>query len=313
MTPTRICIAGSTGYLGSRVAAAFRSRKMPVTAIVRSRDDRAAILQLQSIGADVAFVDAARRECYAGALANVGIAVSCMASRNVHVDASSDFWAIDRDANIRFGLAAITAQVNRIMLVATAEGANSRGITAFTDAKEQAVDAIGLACASAGIPFTVIRPTAYFSDLTDRAFLSVLARDRYTVVGDGSHRINPVAGEDVASFMADRAIEPARGRLTYPVGGPEIFTFREIGELAAGILGHPNALHIRTIPIDALRLTAALASAAGHVSSRLRRTAAILQWMIYAGTHDAVAPNCGHRRLRDHFEAMFTAAMRVVR
>ena len=45
-----------------------------------------------------------------------------------------------------------------------------------------------------------------------------------------------------------------------------------------------------------------LASVAGMGSSRLRRTAAILQWMIYAGTHNAIAPSCGQRRLRSNFE-----------
>jgi hypothetical protein len=29
----------------------------------------------------------------------------------------------------------------------------------------------------------------------------------------------------------------------------------------------------------------------------------VLRWMIYSGTHDAVAPSCGHRRLRDEFIA----------
>jgi uncharacterized protein YbjT (DUF2867 family) len=251
-----------------------------------------------------AVVDTARHEGYACAITNARIAISCMASRNVHVETSSDFWAIDRDANIRFGLAAIAARVDCIMLVATSAGTASRRVTAFSDAKEQAIDVIGLACASAGIPFTVIRPTAYFSDLTDRAFNSLLAHNSYTVVGDGTQRINPVDGGDVASFMVERAIEDTGEGASYAVGGPEIFTFREIGELAGAILGNAAALHIRRIPIDALRLAAALASAGGHVSSRLRRTAAILRWMIYTGTHDAVAPTCGQRRLREHFEAM---------
>jgi uncharacterized protein YbjT (DUF2867 family) len=308
MTFARVCIAGSTGYLGSRVTAAFLARKIQVTAIVRSPLDTAAIRPLHAMGADVTFIDAQRRESYAGALANVGIAISCMASRNVHVNANSDFWAIDRDANIRFGLAAIAARVDRIMLVATSEGTGSRRDTAFSDAKEQAVDTLGLACATAGIPLTIIRPTAYFSDLTDRAFNSVMARNRYTVIGDGNHRINPVDGSDVASFIADRAGEADGSPVSYSVGGPEIFTYREIGELAAEILGNPAALRVRRIPVDALRLTAMLASAAGQVSGPLRRTAAILRWMIYMGTHDAIAPSCGKRSLRDNFDSMSARA-----
>jgi len=72
--------------------------------------------------------------------------------------------------------------------------------------------------------FTVIRPTAYFSDLTNRAFDSVLKRGRYTVVGDGSHRINPVDGDDVAVFIADCIGNPkwrdASTRLGAPTSSP---------------------------------------------------------------------------------------------
>jgi hypothetical protein len=87
--------------------------------------------------------------------------------------------------------------------VATFEGRESRHFTEFSDAKEQAVDAIGDACRSAGIAFTVIRPTAYFSDLTNRTFDSVRKNGRHTVIGAGSHRINPVHGDDVAAFLAE--------------------------------------------------------------------------------------------------------------
>jgi hypothetical protein len=39
----------------------------------------------------------------------------------------------------------------------------------------------------------------------------------------------------------------------------------------------------------------------GLVSSKSRRSAAILRWMIYSSTHDAVAFSCGTRRLYDDF------------
>jgi divinyl chlorophyllide a 8-vinyl-reductase len=122
---------------------------------------------------------------------------------NLHVDSTDDFWAIDRDADIRFGLEAVRAGATHVILVATFEGRDSRRLTEFSDAKECAVDAIGAACRQAGVAFTVIRPTAYFSDLTNRAFDSVLKRGRYTVIRDGSDRINPVDGDDVAMFIAD--------------------------------------------------------------------------------------------------------------
>jgi len=301
MTSGTTCVAGATGYLGRRVVAELRARARPVVAILKDQscaaDQAALVLQ----GAALAFVDASRREDYADALAGAEVAISCMASTGAHVDAQDDFWAIDRDANIRFGRAAVRAGVRHIVLVATFEGRASRRLSAFSDAKECAVDAIGAACRQAGVAFSVIRPTAYFSDLTDRAFDTVLNRDRHTVIGDGSHRINPVAGNDVATFLVDCIDDPVRAGREHPVGGPDIFSFREIGLLAAEVLGKSKPPRIHSIPVWGLQLVAALISVVGQVSRGSRRSAAMLRWMIYSGTHDAIAPACGALRLRDEY------------
>lgn len=187
--------------------------------------------------------------------------------------------------------------------MATFEGSDSRGLTEFSEAKESAVDAIAAACSQAGVAFTVIRPTAYFSDLTNRAFDSVLKRGRYTVLGDGSHRINPVDGEDVALFLVDCLVDPKKAGGEHQIGGPDTFTFREIGLLAAAVIGSPDPLKIRSVPLWCLRWIASLAAVAGLVSLKWRRSAAILRWMLYSSTHDAVAPACGTRRLVDEFRS----------
>ena len=302
----RVCLVGATGYLGTRLVGQLRARGIPVTAIVRSGSSGARLNRLSTLGADLIFVDAGRQEPYRNALTGVNTAISCMASRNTHVDATSDFWAIDRDANIRFGLAALDAGARQLILVATFEGQASRHFSEFSEAKEQAVDALEAACRGRGVPFIVIRPTAYFSDLTDRAFYSVATHDRYMELGSGSNLINPVDGDDVAVLIVACVTEPVAASQQLRVGGPDVFTFREIGELAADVLGTRPKLHISAIPVPLLRIAAMLAGTAGVCSRRLRRSAAIFRWMIYAGTHDAVAPNCGSRHLRDNYRSKRT-------
>lgn len=299
----RVSMAGATGYLGTRLAAALRSRGVAVTAIVRNHTDSEALRRLVALGCTIAAVDASRDEPYEGALLDADVAISCMASRNTGGDSANDFWAIDRDANTRFGVAAVAGGVSRVVLIATFEGPASRAHSEFSEAKEQAVDAVRAACAAAGIALTVIRPTAYFSDLTDRAFDSVNKNNRYTQIGDGSHRINPIDGDDVADFIRRHLDAPIPGDHELPIGGPDILSFREIGCLAAESLGRMDQLRFRTIPVPLLTILAALAGAAGRVFRRARRSAAILNWMIYVGTHDAVAPRVGKRRLRDEFAA----------
>jgi divinyl chlorophyllide a 8-vinyl-reductase len=274
---------------------------MPVVAILKDRSCEADQQRLNALGATLAFVDASRIESYAQALSGSQIAISCMASRNVHVDSTNDFWAIDRDANIRFGVEAVRAGAKHVILVATFEGRDSRRLTEFSNAKESAVDAIGAVCRQAGVAFTVIRPTAYFSDLTNRAFDSVQQHGRYTVIGDGLRRINPVDGDDVAVLITDCIGNPKMAGREHQIGGPDIFTFREIGLLAAEVIGLPNPLKIRSISVWSLRFVAAMAAMVGLASPKSRRSAAILRWMIYSSTHDAIAISCGTLRLYDEF------------
>jgi len=308
MTTATVCVAGATGYLGRRVVAELRARSLPVVAIARRRSDQPILEQLSALGATLAYVDASLHEPYATVLVGVKTAITCLAASNAKGASHDDFWAIDRDANIRFCLDAIWAGATQVILVATFEGRASRHLTAFSEAKEQAVDEVGKACRDAHVAFTVIRPTAYFSDLTDRAFEGVLKTGRHTVIGDGSHSINPIAGQDVATLIADCVEFPERAGKEYPIGGPDVFTFRGIGQLAAEVIGTQNSLTIKEVSLQRLRLIASLASIAGPLSRKARRISSLLRWMIYSSTHDAVAPATGKRRLRDEFLAMLSRA-----
>eukprot|EP00978_Attheya_sp_CCMP212_P045537 scaffold350243_cov32-Attheya_sp.AAC.1 len=258
-------------------------------------------------------------------------------------DKGDDFWTVDRDANIRFGRAAFGAGVKHLLLVSTCEGRESRSVSEFSAAKEDAVDVLRREChchnttlASAAdtnntnIQFevTVVRPNAYFKDLTNRAFDAVLTHERHTVLGHGTHLINPIAREDVATFIADCVQgkqQHERGR-DYPMGGPDIFTFREIGMLAAKVIHRHNNMSssssptmrghlditIREIPLWKLRVMGTLLQGLHHLlvlvgccrqyERGARRRAAVLHWMIHVSTHDAVAPCYGSRRLEDEYE-----------
>jgi hypothetical protein len=62
-----------------------------------------------------------------------------------------------------------------------------------------------------------------------------------------------------------------------------------------------------------LRAMAMIAGASGVVSRTIRRFAAILRWMIHAGTHDAAVQRCGCRRLKDVFMAKAETAFTIRR
>lgn len=301
----RVCVAGATGHLGIALVEELCSRNVDVVAVARNSHS-SNVARIRQLGATVVFVDASKsQESYYGALSSASIAITCLAAGYKNVDSSSDFWAIDRDANIRFGKEAIKTGVQHLLIVATFEGKESRYKSEFSEAKEEAVDVLERECRNAGVAFTVLRPNAYFKDLTDRAFESVVSQGCHIVLGDGSHHINPVAREDVAKFIVKCIQEKQSGE--FKLGGPDVFTFREIGTLAADVAGKADELQVKKIPLWLLRLLAFALSFIGWLYRPARRQAALVNWMLYCSTHDAIAPICGERSLRDEYTRKFNA------
>lgn len=299
----RVCIAGSTGYLGIAVVEELRSRNIPVVAVARNSSS-SNVSRIRELGAQVEFVDASNpHDSYTTALASATTAISCLAAGVKHVDKTTDFWAIDRDATIRFGRAACHAGVKQLLLISTFEGKDSRHVSEFSNAKEEAVDILRDECQKNGVTLTVMRPNAYFKDLTTQAFDTVLQNGHYRVIGSGSYRINPIAREDVAIFMADCIQNKQSGE--FPIGGPDVFTFREIGVLAAEVIGNKQQLKISSIPLWLLRTVAMVMSIFGLLCRAARRQASMLCWTIYVSSHDGVAPCIGKHRLVDEYKRMY--------
>ena len=73
MTQTRICVAGATGYLGTRTVQHFRAAGFQVTAVAKDRSRPAVLQHLVALGADLQFVDAALGDPYGRALSLPGL------------------------------------------------------------------------------------------------------------------------------------------------------------------------------------------------------------------------------------------------
>lgn len=182
------------------------------------------------------------------------------------------------------------------------------------------------------------RPTAYFKDFTDYPFEAV-RHGTVTIFGDGSSRYNPVAGADLAEWMADLVLDPEatldraaeaagaagsregapaageaddrlptsdRSGLVWqvPVGGPQVLTWRKVVEAAAAAQGLPPP-RLRCISPRLLRWTALpLLRIASVASSRAWGLLAGLQFASYAAEHDSVAwLAVGRQTVREYYAA----------
>jgi uncharacterized protein YbjT (DUF2867 family) len=277
-------VAGATGYLGGHVVEALHAAGYRVRALARD----AARLERVRASCDEVFVgEATRPETLAGLFDGASIAFSSIGVRHVHRHPT--FREVDCAANLALVAGARAAGVRRFVFVSVFRGEELRGELALADARERVVDEL----ASSDMRALVLRPTGFFNDMAE--FFEMARRGRVYLVGDGSTRLNPIDGADIAEELV-RLLAADSGEGAVSLGGPDTFTLRGVGELAFEVLG--KRPRFATIPTALVRAVAAVARPFNA------NAAALGQAFVAMVSHDAVAPSVGSRRLRPFYEQL---------
>jgi uncharacterized protein YbjT (DUF2867 family) len=127
-----------------------------------------------------------------------------------------------------------------------AQAAKARGISRFvqvsaigadagSSAKYARTKAMGEAAVRAALPSAaVVRPSVVFGqddDFLNRFANLALISPVLPLPGGGATRFQPVFVADVAAAIAGCVVDPATAGKTYELGGPTIYSFRELMEL----------------------------------------------------------------------------------
>lgn len=143
------------------------------------------------------------------------------------------------------------------------------------------------------LEYTIVRPTGYFSDTSK--ILDMARRGRVYLVGDGTARMNPIHGADLAHACVE-AVDNSQREIV--IGGPDVFTYNEIAELAFRALEKsPSVIHLPKWLVTALLRI---------VSPVKKRQAALGLAFSEVFTTDVVAPKSGSHTLATHFETLAT-------
>jgi uncharacterized protein YbjT (DUF2867 family) len=277
-----VLIAGASGHLGAQLTREFRRQGYRVRALTRTRG-RLAHLEGQIdelVRADL--TDPAQLEgiCREGELvfscAGATLSLGDLGDRR-------SFTEVDYQGNLNLLQAARRAGVRQFGYVSLFGGRELLH-TEYAAAHERFVDALR----ASGLAHTVIRPTGYFSFFAE--ILKLERQGRGMVIGSGEARTNPIHEADLAE-VGVRAVE--KGAEEIDVGGPEVFTRRELVELAFAALGKPP--QVRSLPPWLFRGIAMLAKPLNP------RIAALLEFGAAVSQVDAVAPPHGRRTLGEYF------------
>ncbi len=221
----RVFIAGATGYLGRHLCAEYQQRGWYVIALVRKTTQAAPIAADQLVEAQ-----ATDPLTLKGVMAGADLVVSCLG-----ITRQTDglgYWDVDYKANLNLLREAERAGVARFGYIHVL-GARDMARVPMVAAKSAFVAELQRSAVAA----TVVAPTGYFSDMGD--FLKMAQSGRVWLFGDGSKRINPIHGADLATATAE-AVEASLDWLD--VGGPDIFSQRELAELAFACMGKPSQI-----------------------------------------------------------------------
>ncbi|HVY48929.1 MAG TPA: SDR family oxidoreductase [Minicystis sp.] len=286
-------VAGATGYLGGHVVEALHAAGFRVRALAR---DPARLARVRASCDEVFVGEATRPETLRGLFDGAALAFSSVGIR--HVKRHPTYLEVDRDANLGLVEAARAAGVARFVFVSVLHGDELRGELALADARETVVEAL----ARSGMRALVLRPTGFFNDMAE--FFEMARKGRVYLLGDGSPRINPIHAGDIADEVV-RRLDAGEDEGAAPLGGPDVLTLREVGQLAFDVLRKPA--RFASIPPWVVRAASAAAKPFNKNAAALGIAFASM------ATHDAVAPCVGHRHLRDFYAELARGARSAAR
>ena len=280
-TNKRIVIGGATGYLGKHLVKSAHARGYRVRALARSE---ARLGDVRPLCDEVFTGEATRAETLGGLCDGADIVISALGNRTLSRKPS--VFEVDYQGNVNILARAREAGVSRFVFVSVLRGAEMRASVPQIEARERVVDALR----AGDLPWTVIRPSGFFNDMSE--FLTMARQGRVWIVGGGAS-FNPIHGADLAEVCVDAAVDAGAAGREIPAGGPDTLTMREVGELAFDAIGKPA--RISTVPPWVLT---AIGTAARPFHVNL---ASLVLMMRALSSGDASCDAYGTHHLRDFF------------
>ena len=285
----KVLVAGATGYLGKYIVQEFHRKGYWVRALTRNEKKLAKVGQfgeppVKDFIDEVFKGEVTNPETLTGLCEDIDIVFSSIGLTRQKDGLS--FEDVDYQGNKNVLDQALKEGVQQFIYVSVLNAQLMESL-AIVKAHEDFVRLIKASC----MPYTIIRPTGYFSDISE--YFKMAKSGRIYLIGHGDNRLNPIHGADLAKLCVN-AVNRMNDEI--PAGGPSIFTQREIAELAFSLLGKPPK--ISTIPLGLAKVTT------GLMRPFSRHNADLFEFFVNGAEHDMVAPQYGTLTLRAYFQSL---------
>jgi uncharacterized protein YbjT (DUF2867 family) len=257
MTPksnaeTLITVFGGSGFLGRHVVRALAKRQYRIRVAVR-RPDLAGYLQPLGRVGQIHAVQAnvRNRPSVAAAVRGSDVVINLVGilfeSGRQRFDAVQSFGAE--------GVALAAAAHNARMVHISAIGADEDSSAAYARAKRRGEELVLAATPEA----TIFRPSILFGPNDDffNRFAGIARLSPFLpLVGGGHTRFQPVFAGDVAEAVAKAVDGATRPGSIYELGGPDVYTFKELMEFTLATIERRRLL--LPLPFGLAKLQAAI-------------------------------------------------------
>jgi uncharacterized protein YbjT (DUF2867 family) len=224
-----ILVAGGTGTLGRAIVKRLLERQRAVRVMTRNPEAAAG---LRDDGAELVRADLRDPASLAAACAGVTHVVT---TANAFVGRGADsVAAIDEAGNRHLIDAARQAGVRQFVFTSGRLPAEFKAIDYFA-AKARTEEYLR----QSGVPFTILRPTAFMETWAQMLGEPVLGKGKVTVFGAGTVPINFVAVDDVAEVAVMTLDRPDAVNAVIEIGGPENLTQLQVVEVFERLAGRP--------------------------------------------------------------------------
>lgn len=313
-TLQRVLVAGATGTIGSAVVQHLSARGIAVVALVRRDTKRSSLPHVSWRVCDVAdpvslLRDGFQADRYDGV-------ISCLSSRK---GGAAESWRIDDEAQRHLIRCAKQAGVSQFVLLSAI--CVQKPKLAFQLAKLTAEKAL----VESGLPYSIVRPTAFFKSLSGQ-IARVKAGKPFLVFGDGKlTACKPISDRDLATYLVDCLGDGTRLNKILPIGGPgRAITPREQGEALFRLMSVPP--NFKSVPVAMLDVMISVLSFAGFFFPVLKDKAEFARIGRYYATEsmlvldpatgrysEEMTPSTGQDHLFDFYADVVAGKARVER
>ncbi|WP_079710041.1 SDR family oxidoreductase [Paraliobacillus ryukyuensis] len=284
----RVLVAGATGYLGRYVVKALKQKGYYVKVLVRSKnklnqEGPYASPSVYDFVDEVVVGEVTRPETIQDVCSDVDFVFS-----SVGITKQKDnltFMDVDFKGNLNLLREAERSKVQRFMYI-NVHGAE-RCPSTLIKAKQSFTNELK----HSSIPHIIINPTGYYSDMTE--FLAMARKGRVFLLGKGLNKMNPIHGADLANVCVSAF---AKENSTIKVGGPNVYTYYEIAELALKVVSKNEK--VTTVPEWLVKFSFPFLRMINKKQYNL------FLFFFYMMTHDVVAESHGKMDLKSYFESV---------